>query len=122
MNLQIWKIVEEEQMLNKAQLQRKTEIQTELIKLYELEELYWNERSNNTWLLNGDGNTEYFHRIANKKKEGKTPFSLYIMKTELLRGMRTFYLMLPTFTRIYLDPAINHQFNSTLSVGLNQRK
>lgn len=60
--------IEENGMLNCDQLNRKTEIQKKLMSLLEQEELYWNERSNCDWLLKGDGNTEYFHRIANGKK------------------------------------------------------
>lgn len=39
-------LMEEQQILNNVQLQRKSDIQLELLKMYELEEQYWNERSN----------------------------------------------------------------------------
>lgn len=69
-------IIEESLILNSDQLQRKTEIQTNLMFLLEQEELYRNERSNNNWLLKGDGNTEFFHRVANGKKRKNTILSL----------------------------------------------
>jgi hypothetical protein len=59
---------EEESSLSAALLERKTQIQTELLKLLEEEELYWHKRSNLNWLLKGDSNTEFFHRYANGKK------------------------------------------------------
>jgi mannosylglycoprotein endo-beta-mannosidase len=49
-------------------LEMKTSIQTELLKLLEEEELYWHKRSNINWLLKGDNNTIFFHRIANGKR------------------------------------------------------
>lgn len=78
--LSVLENVEELQLLTVNQLQRKTEIQTELMKIYELEEQYWNERENSDWLLKGDGNTEYFHSIANGKKERKTQSTLSKVK------------------------------------------
>lgn len=40
-----------------------------LLKIFEQEEIYWNERSNSTWLLKGDGNTEFFHSGKWKKRK-----------------------------------------------------
>jgi len=50
-------------------------IQTELLRLF-AEELYWHKRSNLNWLLEGDNNTGFFHRIAKGKKRKNTIFSL----------------------------------------------
>jgi mannosylglycoprotein endo-beta-mannosidase len=61
--------LEEESTPNAENLERKTFIQTELLKLMEEEESYWHKRSNSVWLLKGDCNTTFFHRIANGKKE-----------------------------------------------------
>ena len=36
--------------------------------MYEEEELYWHQRSNERWLLKGDNNTAFFHRVANGKR------------------------------------------------------
>jgi hypothetical protein len=41
-------------------LNRKTFIQTTLLRMLEEEELYWHKRSNLNWLLQGDNNTEFF--------------------------------------------------------------
>jgi hypothetical protein len=67
---------EEESSLSAALLERKTQIQTKLLKLLEEEELYWHKRSNLNWLLKGDSNTECFHRYANGKKRKNLIFNM----------------------------------------------
>jgi hypothetical protein len=67
---------EEENMLSPGLLDRKTLIQTELMRLLEEEELYWHKRSNTNWLLKGDNNTDYFHKKANGKKRRNIIFNL----------------------------------------------
>jgi hypothetical protein len=67
---------EEENMLSPDLLDRKTFIQTELMRLLEEEELYWHKRSNTNWLLKGDNNTDYFHKKANGKKRRSIIFNL----------------------------------------------
>jgi hypothetical protein len=42
---------EEEGMLSSVLLDRKTFIQSEMMKILEEEELYWHKRSNENWLL-----------------------------------------------------------------------
>ena len=72
--LEILEKQEEEKSLDADKLDRKTFMQTELLRLLE-EESYWHKRSNSMWLLKGDSNTAFFHRVANGKK-GRTLFSL----------------------------------------------
>lgn len=75
--LQTLENLEKQQLLSAVQLQgKKTDVQIKLMKIFELEELYWNERSNSNWLLKGDGNTLFFHTVANGKKRKDTIFSL----------------------------------------------
>jgi hypothetical protein len=38
------------------------------VKIYESEELLWQRRGGENWLLKGDANTSYFHTIANGRK------------------------------------------------------
>lgn len=54
-----------------AQWQRKARVLSENLKLLEQEELYWFNRSHETWLLHGDLNTKYFHRVASGRKRKK---------------------------------------------------
>lgn len=55
---------------------RKTQLMHDLMKINEEEELYWFKRSHEKWLLEGDNNTEFFHRVANRRKRRNTIISL----------------------------------------------
>ena len=68
--------LEEDGPLPSHLLEKKTFIQTEMLRLCEEEEAYWHKRSNMNWLLKGDLNTDYFHRVANGKKRKNHIFSL----------------------------------------------
>jgi len=57
-------------------LSRKTSIQAEILGILAEEELYWHKRSNSKWLLQGDNNTNFFHRIANGKRRKNKILSL----------------------------------------------
>ena len=63
--------IEEDGMLPALLLERKTFIQSEILRLLEEEELYWHKRSNLTWLLKGDNNTGFFSQSSKWKKEIK---------------------------------------------------
>ena len=62
--------------LQGAKLQQKIALEVELEKLMEMEELYWQQRGGDRWILQGDSNTGYFHLAANGRKRKKTIFSL----------------------------------------------
>jgi hypothetical protein len=66
----------EEGSLLPSLLERKTFIQTELLRVLEEEELYQHKRSNLNWLLQGDSNTEFFHRYENGKKRKNLIFNM----------------------------------------------
>jgi hypothetical protein len=68
--------IEENSPPSKEQLLRKSAIQKDLMTLFQHEEDFWHQRGRDNWLLKGDNNTEYFHRIANGHKRKKTIFSL----------------------------------------------
>jgi hypothetical protein len=69
-------IMEEVGSLNHDQLRKKVHIKVELLGILEEEELYWHKRSHESWVLKGDNNTKYFHRIVNGKKRKQTIYSL----------------------------------------------
>jgi hypothetical protein len=63
--------------LNESQLRKRSCLQAELMKILDEEEEYWFKRCHENWLLKGDKNTEYFHRVANgEKKRKQTIYSL----------------------------------------------
>jgi mannosylglycoprotein endo-beta-mannosidase len=63
--------LEEDNVLPGPLFARKGEIQYKLMKIYEEEELYLFSRSSEKWLLEGDNNTTYFHRVANGRSRKK---------------------------------------------------
>ena len=69
-------LLEETQDLDLAQIQQKMEVQKQIHEILAEDELYWYKRSHSTWLLEGDNNTEFFHRIANGRKRKHTIISL----------------------------------------------
>jgi len=88
--------MEEENPLPAHLLERKTFILSEQGRLLEEEEIYWHKRSNSKWLLEGDLNTVFFHKMANGKKRKNTIFSIQkngvdIEETEKILELATDY-------------------------------
>jgi hypothetical protein len=42
------------------QMRLRAQLKTELLQILDEEELFWFKRCHETWLLKGDGNTEFF--------------------------------------------------------------
>jgi hypothetical protein len=87
--------------LSPDELSRRATIQAELFKMYEEEQYFGYQRAHSKWLLEGDQNTSYFHRIANGRKIKKTVHSLEKMGF-WLKVLRICYNMLLTITRSFL--------------------
>lgn len=68
--------LEEDGLLVLDQMHRKSFRQSEMLKILNEEEQYWFKRSHNTWLHEGDNNTQFFHGIANGRKRKNTIISL----------------------------------------------
>lgn len=68
--------IEEDVGLSADQIDRKMWLLIENLKSLEQEEMYWYERSHETWLLKGDNNTSYFHKCANSRKRKNNIISL----------------------------------------------
>jgi len=67
--------MEEVQVLDLTQLHRKMWVQKRILEILEEEELYWFRRSHQNWLLKGDNNTDFFHRVANGRERKNTILS-----------------------------------------------
>jgi hypothetical protein len=78
-------LMEETIILTIDQKIRKSHIQEELLSIYEHEEEFWRQRGREQWLLQGDNNTEFFHRCANGQKRKRMMFSLQ-NGTKLIQG------------------------------------
>jgi hypothetical protein len=48
---------------------RKMQLLKEFMNLLEQEESYWHSRCHEQWLLKGDNNTSYFHKVANGRRK-----------------------------------------------------
>lgn len=67
---------EENMILTNTEMEERVKLQTELLSILEIEELYWFKRSHETWLLKGDNNTEFYHRVANGRRRKNMIFNL----------------------------------------------
>jgi hypothetical protein len=78
---ELWDLEQEEEMtpLTFEQYNRKADLMSQSLNILVEEELYWYKRSHEKWLLEGYGNTEFFHRVANGRKRKKIPSSLFRM-------------------------------------------
>lgn len=51
--------------------QRRALLEAELEKIMEAEEIYWQQRGGERWVLEGDANTNFFHLVANGRRRKK---------------------------------------------------
>ena len=71
-------------------------LELELMEIYQQEELFWRKRGGEKWLLEGDANTGFFHKLANGRKRICTIKQLedgenLISETEQLKKFITDY-------------------------------
>ena len=75
-------------------------LEEKLVKLYEVEEIYWQKRGGEKWILQGDSNSSFFHKCANGRKRKKAIFSLedrdkvLTEKEELKKHISDYYKVL----------------------------
>jgi len=101
--------MEEESLLPLSMLNRKVEIQSKILKLLGDEELYWLKRSHETWLHEGDNNTEYFHRVANGRKRKNNIIS-FKKDDEIIEGTPNLISHATEYYKELFGPAIGNQF------------
>ena len=108
-------------MLNDTHLRRKSEIQLELLHMLEEEEIYWNKRSNAKWLLKGDNNTKFFHRVANGRKRKNTIFCLQ-QDDRVIEGDDNLLLHATDFYKQLFGPNEKPLFHMAESCWSNEEK
>ncbi|XP_057248270.1 uncharacterized protein LOC130590237 [Beta vulgaris subsp. vulgaris] len=64
--------------LEKEELEKRNEAQTELWTWMKRKEIYWAQQSRITWLKAGDKNTKFFHAIASNKRRKDMILSLEV--------------------------------------------
>ncbi|XP_020110396.1 uncharacterized protein LOC109725565 [Ananas comosus] len=57
---------------NKETLDKRAELKSQLLLILEEEEILWKTRAKQRWLKEGDGNTKFFHAVANGRKRSNT--------------------------------------------------
>jgi hypothetical protein len=78
-------------------LAAKIELENKLESIYNLEEIYWQQRGSELWMLKGDSNTDFFHAFANGRRRKKTIIELEtdrgVVKTqeEIMNHVTVFY-------------------------------
>ena len=68
--------LEENGPLSPEMYSTKVDISMELHELLVNKEIFWLQQSHERWLLKGDLNTDYYHKIANGRKRKNTIHSL----------------------------------------------
>src|SRR6266498_2608202 len=54
--------------LTKETWEERNKVELELATLYKAEEIYWQQRGGEKWILEGDANTRFFHGVANGRR------------------------------------------------------
>jgi hypothetical protein len=96
--------------LNADQVKERLELKLELFNILDEEALFWFKMCHETWLLKGDNNTEFFHRIANGKRRKQTTFSLQ-NGDQMISGTEQLLLHVITFYKDLFGPGEGNAFN-----------
>ena len=115
MELAMLEELEEQDMLPPDLYSRKVDVSAELYELLVNEVIFWLQQSHERWLLKGDLNTDYFHKIAKGRKRKNTIHSMNVGDVtiegtdNILRHATDFYKSLfgPSPGNLFLlDPEI----------------
>jgi mannosylglycoprotein endo-beta-mannosidase len=101
---------EEKKELTPEEVVTKTQIMVDLYNIHAEEESYWHQRSHARWLLHGDQNTSYFHKIANGRKQRNTVHSLNDNGV-LVEGTRDLLKHATDYYKKLFGPAPGNMFN-----------
>uniref|UniRef100_A0A453GNF4 Uncharacterized protein n=1 Tax=Aegilops tauschii subsp. strangulata TaxID=200361 RepID=A0A453GNF4_AEGTS len=110
LELAILEELEEDGPLIPELYSRKIDISFELHEILVNEEIYWLQQSHERWLLKGDLNTDYFHKIANGRKHKNTIHSLKAGEVEI-EGTDNLIAHATDFYKELFGPARGNQFH-----------
>jgi len=90
-------------------------VQKQILEILSEEELYWCKRAHSTWLLEGDNNTKFFHRVANGSKRKHIIMSL-MDGDNIIEGDSDLIMHATDYYKNLFGPAPGNAF--PLNVGL----
>lgn len=96
-NIKAFDVRAENKVVKARDWERRYDLEKELVKLYKMEELYWQRRGGVKWILEGDANTGYFQSIANGRRRKcmievlETETGRITEQEELIKHIYTFY-------------------------------
>lgn len=102
--------LEEEGQLTPELYSRKIDVCFELHEILVNEEIYWLQQSHERWLLKGDLNTDYYHKIANGCKRENTIHSLRAGEVVIV-GTDNLIAHATEFYKELFSPALGNQFH-----------
>jgi hypothetical protein len=95
------------QVLGESLWDRRYKIEGELEQLYHKEEIHWQQRGGEKWLLMGDANTEYFHTCANGRRRKTRIVSLDSENGTLTRQKEISDHIVGFYKHLFGSPRIN---------------
>lgn len=121
MELYLLEELEEDGPLTPELYSRKVDTNFELHELLINEEIYWLQQSHERWLLNGDRNTDYFHKIANGCKRKNVIHALKCADMEI-EGTENLIAHATDFYKELSGPAPKNQFHLNPNTWSNEEK
>ena len=111
MELSMLEELEEDGPLPPELYSRKMDANFELHELLVNEEIFWLQQSHERWLLKGDLNTDYYHKIANGRKRKNTIHSLKVGDEATIEGTDNLITHATSFYKDLFGPAPGNLFH-----------
>ncbi|XP_073360631.1 uncharacterized protein [Aegilops tauschii subsp. strangulata] len=102
--------IEESGPLSPEMYSIKVDVSAELHELLVNEEIFWLQQSHERWLLKGDLNTDYYHKIANGRKRKNTIHSVKVGDVEI-EGTDNLITHATEFYKNFFGPAPGNEFH-----------
>jgi hypothetical protein len=108
-------IMEEINTLIEQQVRKRMLLNAELMKILDEEEAYWFKRGHESFLLKGDNNTNFFHKVANGRKRKQTIYTLQ-KKGVLISGTENLLIHATDYYKALFGPREGNAFDLSSSL------
>jgi hypothetical protein len=108
-------IMEEINTLIEQQVRKRMLLNAELMKILDEEEAYWFKRGHESFLLKGDNNTDFFHKVANGRKRKQTIYTLQ-KKGVLISGTENLLIHATDYYKALFGPREGNAFDLSSSL------